>query len=295
METRKIAVACFVAGVLFCIVALIFVPNYWWLGFIAGVAGGYLSCEFREVRQAIPIAFLRALGRKGVKAWKSTIVWAKAYFSQPHPFFYFGAFLALPLTFVLFAKSIFSPELVTGPIMAILGTFLLFLVYGETVLVCTFLPYFLAVIGAAVVERCSWESAGDEVSTGLQKDGYRKIPLTYANAARWTMEGIFTVIKFFLWDLWRYILIGIREMLYFFVRFTWHLFRMIHSKKRLLCAIDGTLGGTISYIWLAPTSVSLVQQALLVIFGGLLGAALGIANWEIVSKRILHVPVNGTA
>jgi len=294
MDTRKIAVACFIGGALCCAVALIFAPSYWWFGLVAGFAGGYISYEFREVRKAIPIAFLRAVGRKGVNAWKSTIAWAKVWFSQPHPFFYFGVFLALPLTFV-FAQYIFSSEPITGPEMVIADIIGLTFVYCEMVTLLAFLSYFIALTGALTVERCCWVSAGDSVSVGVREDGYREIPLTYANAARWTMEGIFTAMKFFLWDLWRYLAIVTWKILRFFARFTWHLFRLIHSKERVLCAIDGTLGGAICYIWLAPASVSFVQQALLVIFGGLLGAAFGIANWEIVSKRILHVPVNGTA
>ena len=56
METKKIAVACFIGGVLCCAVALMFAPVYWWFGLIAGMAGGYISYEFRKVLVAIPIA-----------------------------------------------------------------------------------------------------------------------------------------------------------------------------------------------------------------------------------------------
>jgi hypothetical protein len=69
----------------------------------------------------------------------------------------------------------------------------------------------------------------------------------------------------------------------------WYLFRLIHSEKRVLCAIDGTLGGAVSYIWLASATMTLVEQAMLVLFGGLLGAAIGVVNWELISKRIFQV------
>ncbi len=275
METRKIAVACFIGGALCCAVALMFAPSYWWLGFIAGLAGGYISYDFREVWKTIPIAFLRALGRSA-KAWKNMVVWAKAWSSRPHPFFWFGAFLALPLILMWWTPT-FSPELVTSRGMAILGIFLFIAGYCEMVLVLGFLSYLLALIGAKIVERCFWHEARRE-------GDYREVPLTYANAARWAVEGIYVVMKFFLWDMWRYLL-----------RFVWYLYKLVHSKKRVLCAIYGTLGGVMAYIWLAPASVSFAQRALLVIFGGLLGAAIGVAIWEIVSKKILHVPVNGMA
>ncbi|MEK7089596.1 MAG: hypothetical protein AAB920_02140, partial [Patescibacteria group bacterium] len=57
METKKIALACFVGGALCATVALLVAPLYWWLGLIVGFAGGYVAYEFREVLKAIPIAW----------------------------------------------------------------------------------------------------------------------------------------------------------------------------------------------------------------------------------------------
>ena len=74
------------------------------------------------------------------------------------------------------------------------------------------------------------------------------------------------------------------------IRFGRHLFILIHSKERVLCATYGTLGGAVSYIWLARADMALAEQAALIVFGGLMGAAFGVANWEIVSKRLLHLP-----
>ena len=126
----------------------------------------------------------------------------------------------------------------------------------------------------------------------LQEKGYREKPLTYWNVLRWAMVGVSVIVRFFVWTLWKYLAIGVWATLCFFGRFVWHLFKLIHSEKRVLCAIDGTLGGAVSYIWFASASVSFPEQAVLVVFGGLLGSAFGVANWEIVSKRILHVPAS---
>jgi hypothetical protein len=88
-----------------------------------------------------------------------------------------------------------------------------------------------------------------------------------------------------------YVLVVVWELLCFIPRFVWYLFKFIHSEKRVLCGIDGTLGGTISYACFTSTSMPFAEQVLLAVFGGLLGAVIGVANWEIVSKRILHVQV----
>jgi len=287
METRKIAVACFIGGASFCIMALIFTPSYWWLGFIAGLAGGYVSYEFREICWAIPIAFLRTLGRKSADMWKNMIVLVREWFLRPHPFLYFGMLCALPLIIAIAIDVSALPTSMGEMRIIITETLLLILCYCLTVIAFSGLFVLLACIGAMLVDHRCWDYLG-------QLHDCEEVPLTYVNAAKWILQGTFRVIKFLLWDLWMYLAIIVGEILRFSVQFAWHLFRLIHSHKRILCAIDGTLGGTICYIWLVQTSTSFVQQALLVIFGGFLGAAIGVVNWEIVSKRIFHVSVNGT-
>ncbi len=47
METRKIAIVCFIGVVLCSAVALLVAPAFWWFGLLAGLAGGYISYEFR--------------------------------------------------------------------------------------------------------------------------------------------------------------------------------------------------------------------------------------------------------
>ncbi len=308
MEIKKIAFACFIGGAFCCAVALLFAPVYWWFGLIAGFAGGYISYEFREVRRAVPIA-LRAARKGSMSAWENTLTKAQVWFSRPHPFFYPSAIVVAPL-FVwgsyyivpwgvheLGEASLFLKIFIT-PIFFVEVAFCFF-VLAWIVLVPLFT---FAFIGARAGERCYWQPfvmVGDkEVEAHIQKleeKGYREKRLTYLNVLRWMVIGLRITIFFFVWTMWKHFAIGAWAILRFFARFIWHLFRLIHSEKRVLCAIDGTFGGAVSYIWLVSASMSFAEQAMLVIFGGLLGAAFGVANWEIVSKRILHVvPTNGT-
>ncbi len=74
------------------------------------------------------------------------------------------------------------------------------------------------------------------------------------------------------------------------------MFKLIHSDERVLCAIDGTLGGVIAYAWLIRPERSFAQNAIAVLFGMVVGAGWGVVNYEILSKRVLKVvPVDATA
>ncbi len=305
METKKIAVACFIGGAFCCAVALMFAPVYWWFGLIAGIAGGYISYEFREVCKAIPIA-LRAARRGSVSAWDSVIAKERAWFFKPHPFHYFAVIVVVPPYLWLmyyFVRELMGPFTSIGEIVIFSLIMLVFevAIFVEMVLIAIGPLAILAFIGARVGERCYWWpflmptiSTKKDVQR-LKAKGLRREPLNYINLARWVVEGLGLTILFFIWTLWKYLAIAAWATLCFLGRFAWHLFRLIHSEKRVLCAIDGTLGGAVSYIWFASASMSFLEQAVLVIFGGLLGSAFGIANWEIVSKRILRVSVSSSS
>lgn len=303
METRKIAFACFVGGALCCAIALLFAPVYWWFGLIAGFAGGYISYEFREVRKTIPIA-LRAAGRGSVSVWANalrSIGDIGRCFAEPHPVVY----PSLAITAMLYAWMAYSyahpmtEHFAKGGEASLTLSYLFLLVLAMFAFFPILGLFILFVyIGARVGERCYWwpflmptETLEYEVRE-LEKKGLRRESMNYRNVVRWFAKGFGFAVLFFGWTLWKHLAIGAWAMLCFLGRFAWHLFYLIHSEKRVLCAIDGTLGGAMSYICFASASMPFSGQAVLVVFGGLLGAAFGVANWEIVSKRILHVSVN---
>src|SRR3989344_2212575 len=61
------------------------------------------------------------------------------------------------------------------------------------------------------------------------------------------------------------------------VRFVKYLFILIHSEMRLLCALDAAFGAAIGYF--AGSAA----------IGALAGGVIGVVNFEIVSKRLLHL------
>lgn len=306
METKKIAVACFIGGALCCAVALMLAPIYWWLGLIAGMAGGYISYEFREVCKAIPVAMRAAVrGSKYVwNVWNGVIAETKAWFSKPHPFLYPTIILtALPyfwfMSFFLQESGLTRSDAGTTTISSIIAVVIMgiFVLFSMMVLIASLIAFF-ASIGANFGEQCYWgpfvmprHNPEWEASLLWINHGLRRKPLNYRNLARWFAKGVGITILFFVWTIWKYLAIVSLDTIPLFGRFVWYLFKLIHSEKRVLCAIDGTLGGGIGYIWLASSEMLFPEQAMLVVFCGLLGAAFGVANWEIVSKRILRVAI----
>jgi len=305
METRKIALACFIGGALCSAVALFFSPNYWWLGSFAGLAGGYIAYEFREIFRAIPKAWHKAKG-SGFGALNQMLTSAK----QPHPILYswlvFNLIIDLFLCFLMISDSIIKDKelflaifLILCPVPLTTVNLSLFLfVLTDEYMKLEKKSYWMLKKTLFNPDLTDWEIKARQ--RAMEKADCNGISITNSlyliaaiKAIFWVAKGALktvpTILKFLFWTMWKYSAIGLYKGLCFVGRFIWHLFKLIHSDKRLLCAIDGTLGGLASYQWLASSAMSSTEQVLVVIFGGLIGAVLGIVNWEFVSKRILHV------
>lgn len=290
METKKIGFACFIGGTLCGALALWFSPTYWWLGLIAGGAGGYISYEFRESYQAVPIA-LNTAGKGSVRVWNKSLRHTIEWFSRPHPFFYLPAIVStLSLSLFLGTAELLSnyPE----GLIIITMIFILFPLVA-------FVPIaILAFIGARIGEKSYWwprllpsEPRVNKARLAqLKKGGLQHKPTTYSNVLRWVVKGIGIITSYFMWGFWRDMGIECWESLCFLSRFAKEFLVLIRSHKRLLCAINSAIGGGVSYLMFFSSQVSSGEQVMLIFFGGLIGAGLGILNWEIISKRILQAP-----
>ncbi len=298
VETRKLAVALFIGTAIGLIVALFASPAFWWLGLLAGFAGGYLSVEFRDVLGAIPLAFRAVTGDR----YKRALTHAKDWFARPHPFFYPALVLAIPISILGVDMGAVLQYLSEGKTLWAAGGFLLwwFLFVG-LVLVISFVILLLADLGVKS-EHSYWSEIyilGSDATYGpgdqkeLQAKGYRPQPITYGNLPRWIIRGLGVVV----WSVTVAVTANVVNLMVDFLRFsgrfTWKMVKLIHSEKRLLCGTDSAIAVGVSYILFAAGATTLVEQVVLVLFGGLLGAALGVANFELVSKRLLHVvPMN---
>ncbi len=277
----EIARACFVGGATFCLVALLIAPAFWWAGIVPGFAAGYLAYEFREVQRAIPRALADVSEVFAVVAVE-IVEGFREFRSKPHPFGY-PALLAGSLLFCAAWYTSLTRHPLHGFAEWTLGLFIGLLFFGVFAAVAGALVYaalmLLAIAGAENWARVYWNrTMSVEVRDRLKKRGLKKDLLTYANAYRWMLYGIF-------WLMAGLAIMVPRKMWRFCVVFI----RIIHSNERLLCGIDGMLGGLIA-LWTfwqyGPASASLGAVIFVVFCGGLMGAVLGIANWELVSKRV---------
>lgn len=294
--TRKIAFACFAGAVLCCGVALLMAPNLWWLGILAGMSGGYLTYDLKEAWEAIPTA-LQLARKAGIGDWEvvirgvdSAVMWLK----KPHPFALMGAIGGLMASGALCLGAYYGIHDHKDAInLCLMAAPSATIVFGWII---SFFSEFFAFSYAKFEEKRFWREAFhregarlDQVVKEFLDEGLEEITLTYREAFRLTAWGLFGAFITIFVALPLALLSLIPSGARFVGRSIWHLVRIIHSRKRVLCAIDGTLGGVASYWWLAHPGMTAPEQVLCLCFGGLLGAVLGVLNWEIVSKRLLHV------
>jgi hypothetical protein len=292
LETAKIMLACFLGGAVFVAIALLVAPVLWWLAALGGAATGYLSSDFRKVLRAVPVAAGKAQ-LKVPAAWKVVAEVIGDWLRAPHPVFYPALGLALIawMGFV-FGFSFLLPAKYSGaihdPLWTIFSVEFLVMALG-----CTFIPLSgLARLGAAIEKHyfVPYGASAEKMRERDEAKGLTEAAFTYANAYRW--------IKLGAREKTRRAIASSRDSVLRWLEnvkavgaFVFYLFRLIHSHKRLLCAVDGVLGGIFVALYFRRSGIVLTWPAYLlaVLFGGLAGSGLGPLNWHIISVRILHV------
>ena len=273
METKdikKIACACFIGGAVCSAIALLMAPTIWWLGMIAGFAGGYMSYEFKEFRKEAPAAF-KEVGGKG----KEIILHLLAFFKKPHPYAYYSICIwTTTLIFLVKKHREFVIEPRSGELPEI--TLLFFCMIIMPVIIIYGLLKMMSIVGKGnylgdFKDNNSWSN-----DTELE---------TYGNVLWWILRGVGRSFFLFFYYLSCFI-VDFAQALKFLLSFGWKLFKRVHSERRLLCGLDGSLGGAISYLYFSASE----NSAIVILFGGLLGSACGIIHHEI-SKRVLGIEI----
>jgi hypothetical protein len=302
-ELLKIARACFVGGIVCCGAAMLAAPAFWWLGLFAGFAGGYVAYEFREIVRAAPGAFRMAMHEtKMYSTMRMASVYGvvKKFFDQPHPFLYPPLLLATIVyaglcywyfddSWQRFVWSLWRRE----PATVIVLLFLLAEIYAFVVGGFTTAFILIAFIGARFGDGSYWTpifSGGrmggdtDDIMRALSDKGYVHKPATYANVRRWFAMGIGVITRFFVWTVWKHTVIVAWEIIRAVGRFCWYGMKVVHSNERVLSGLDGTIGGAAVYLTLASLSEPLSQQIVVIVCGGVLGAAVGIVHWKVFRR-----------
>lgn len=286
-EAHKSVLTCAIGTVFGLIVMLIVAPELLWFGMLASFAGGYVIYEFKQVLQAIPVAW-EAAGGIGVEFAEEI----RIFFYQKHPFLYPALVLAVWPTIMTFSginwtevwnsnRQLYTSIVLVPGYYTMYTFWLMFGLVG------------LAYIGAKYGEKCFWYPFFKSSHPRTDKmrieqneaEGLSQALATYNNVARWIAKGILLC----LYGIARKLPVALLKLgwqgLGLLRRFLVHLFKLIHSQERVACGTYCAIGVAVSHIWLTP----LGNPVILLIGGALIGAALGRVSWKLTSKRWLDV------
>jgi len=252
---QKLLLACFLGGVVCSATAFLLTPTLWWLGIPAGFIAGYFAYEFREAiresKKAAPVIFDSVIFFiRAILEWLVEIVF---FLTEPLPVYAIAAAIIVLVTLVQPGSPLMNDlhssshmEFVRGmvegsTILAGVSLFCWFIL-----LVCLFFSYAFEienVVGLPFFRKLGWGEVGYRIVKGL----------------------VMFLFMSFCWAPWEVLVFG------------YGVVKRIHSNKRTLCGLDGALGGAISYLVMPHQGVA--SALLMVAFGGLYGAALGMAVW----------------
>ncbi len=266
-----------------------------WFGIAAGLIAGYLAYDFREVLKAIPEAFTKV--RDDLQPLRDRLRYADPIVGPAY-------FLAIVLPFSILFRPIskmWGWAINGNPDELISFLLLVFMLEMMSFFLGAFFATtlrFIATYGSERWEKVCFRYSHPAASGELRSLWGPAVPMvdpTYPRVFRWTCKGLLSIASGLLWRMWPSVFKGLVGITISFFKGCWKLFVLIHRYERVLCAIDGTVGGVAGYTLLARPEHSLLQNTVAVLFGMLIGAGWGAVNYEIVSKRILKVvPVETT-
>jgi len=277
-STVQVALAC-ALGALACGVVAIKTGYNIWFGILAGLITGYMAYEFRAVLKAVPQAFAGFLqwadDRRSDLAVFNAVLAPCAVLSIVAVVAFARSPVRLAIRAAAAGEAGLCTLIVTAIVLgAVAGTWFSYMATN-----------LLAAVGIEYVEK---GRIVDSLSEEFADVSYGRF---------WTLvaKGVGAVLAFLLWRAEIALVVGLCKKVVVVAKALWTLFKLIHRYERVLCAIDGTLGGVVAYVLLIRPERSLAQNAVAVLFGMVLGAGWGLVNYEIVSKRILKiVPVTAS-
>jgi len=290
MEKKRV-MALFASGAMFVLVALLVAPQFIWLAGLAGFATGYIGYEARGFFKAVPQAY-----QKSRILIAPVLDWLK----ETRPFLYSSAVLGTIATTTVFYWPIKSDvqdiiqkrgHLPTEHFIMLISFFFLFdFVFSNFAL--------LIVCGLAELGARQKNVYFPKVDIGRRE--CNEIPATYSNVFHCCAVGfaflITTTVMFCLLKGWYYLAVGIWSALKFVGHFSYYLFKLIHSKGRIICGLYGVLGGLITWAFLVPETANLIQSFFLIFCGGSISVVIGkVLGFEIMAKRILKIVPNGAS
>lgn len=251
-KSLKIFVACFLGAGIGTLTALQLNGYFWWLGLLAGGLVGYLAYEFKKVLEAIP------------KAWRAVITWRPNWKNAGMLLLVW--ILLTPWMILLFGLMGSLSEGLEG-----------FKSMALVICLTTSLVTFFSTIFVFFFKKTATEEIKETLEL-LWEFNIVFVFLYYLPV--WLIKSAISIAPRIPGFLLKMIVVFSTSIVLFvkaLLAFVKTLFIMIHSEIRLLCGIDAAIGATIGYF------------AGNVIIGAIFGGAIGLLNYEILSKRILHL------
>lgn len=296
-RTRKVAATCFASGCATFLVLCIAVPTIGvgWALLVSVVIGapiGYFGYRFKDVLRAIPRAARQTIPIVGIVLRAVCIdapldIWRafREFTRVPRPFFWphllFGSALAAIATSL------------DVPVQHLFTQYARFSIYLFCFLTLGVIGYPLAIIAVSARESsCKrWMTASAAANISISDPLLILRSVSYPVMLRFYADALWNVVYGVGFAI--YAICGLLPRTIF--RFARQLFLLIHSDERTICAVDGPLGGIITYAVLrihhGSELAALPTPTLfgLVILGGAVAALVGMTNLEIISIRWLKL------
>lgn len=294
----KIVSTCFASGAITLLTLLIAAPSLGvlWSVLVSVIVGGsvgYFGFQFREVLRAIPKA-----ASASIPAVLRVFSKIREFFSKPRPFL-FGDLLVSAVSSFLFVTNNHSTRLNERGLL-ILGSLFVFTFF---IAIALFQVLFLGM-------PLEWRDSTSEKWNLRRKSSLEINKVLNANfpqevlfaSISWkhmlelhldalmnVVIGVFLIVV--------YLIVGITAIapvaIYFSGKFFWYLFKIIHSDHRLICGVNGPLGGLAVFfaLWAYHGSnfaaIPALEKIAFVMVAGVVSISLGLVAHFFIGLRWL--------
>lgn len=257
-------------AVICMLVSRFFPPVFYWLGPVLGFVLSWIALTNLEILRASPEA--------ATEASRSLVYvprWVAWFNRLPlHKRWEYAGGLSYMFSYVVYVSCVFGiffyfnlENSKTAPALA-----------GVSIISLTVAPLLISMSNLV-----DYRLSDEEKARGNKRNAILMLPFFFLYFLGIMLGKFLPVIPRFPLLVIR----GLRDGMVFLAHFVWNLVRMVHSQERLLILTDGAIGATIAYPtcylnlgWDFGTSL---------VAGFIIGGALGVLNFEIVSKRLLHL------
>jgi hypothetical protein len=254
-ESLKVFLACFIGGFIGTAVALQ-LGLFWWLGLILGGFVGYMAYEFKAVIRACQNAWQAVIRIRITRKQRQKFGnYLKIYFRAWFSLFVCGSNVAIGM----------------GLLFGLVG---LLFGFADKNMGWSIFKFSMVYTGGITLVISLVMCIPGAFDGQVEKQLLRCNPIRvyFRIVPKYIFLGVVCLIKLIIRTP-KLIAKAAKTI----AKFARHAFIEIHSDERLLCGIDAAIGVAIG--WVAGNAL----------VGGLSGGLFGVINYEVISKRILHL------